>query len=84
MHFQRHADRVSVVFEQKYDRQSQVTRGVERLPKLAFAGRAIAERNVNDLIVAKIPDDLLELLDELNAITGFGAPDCLQKLSAGR
>src|SRR5947207_13479261 len=80
LHFNGNADRVLVVFAQKHDRQFQIARRVERFPKLAFAGRAVAERNVDHFIVAKSLDAAFQLLDELDPVTGFSASDRLQKM----
>ena len=84
MDFHGHADRVAVILQQKQYRQFQVARGIERFPKLAFAGRAVAQRDINNFVVTKVLDALLQLLDQLDAITCFGASDRLQKLRTGR
>src|SRR5207302_10660817 len=43
LHFDGDADRVTVVLKQEHNRQPQITRGVERFPKLAFTGGAVSE-----------------------------------------
>src|SRR6266705_753444 len=84
LHFEGNADRVPVVFAQEHNRQFQIAGGVERFPKLAFAGRAVAKGNVDNFIVPKSLDAAFQLLDELDPVTGFRASDRLQKLRAGR
>ena len=53
LHFDRHGDRVAVVFDQIDDRQLALAGGVERFPELAFAGAAFANRDVGDFVRAK-------------------------------
>ena len=50
LHFDRDRDRVAVVLDEVQDRQLPGARRVERLPELAFAGRAVADRDVGDLV----------------------------------
>ena len=50
----RHRDRVAVVLDQVDDRQPLLRRRVERLPELAFAGGAVAERAEDDLVCLKV------------------------------
>ena len=91
LHFDRHGNRVLVVLHAKNYWQAAVGGGVQRLPEFAFAGRAIAERNVSDFIALKL--DVLELaviavgfLASLGMpgeiAAGFGASDRLQNLGA--
>ncbi len=48
-----HRDRVAVVGDDEQHREVQPGRGVERLPELAFGGRALAERHVRDLVAVR-------------------------------
>ena len=50
LHFDRHRDGVAVVLDQEEHRQLARARRVERFPELAFAGRAVADRDVGDLV----------------------------------
>ena len=59
LHFDRHRNRVAVIFHAENHRQLAEGRGVHRLPELAFAGSAIAQRNVSDFIALKA--NVLEL-----------------------
>ena len=59
LHFDRHRDRVAVVLHAKNDGQLAQRGGVHRLPELAFARSAVAERDVGDLIA--LETDVLEL-----------------------
>ncbi len=43
LHLDRHRDRVAVVLDDEHDRQLAHAGGVQRLPELALAGRAVAE-----------------------------------------
>jgi len=54
LHFDRHADRVAVIFKQEKHRQLEIAGGVERFPKLAFAGRSISQRNVGHFVFLKV------------------------------
>ena len=54
LHFDRHRDRVAVVFDEEDHRQLSEAGGVQRLPELAFAGRAVAERQVGDFVVVEV------------------------------
>src|SRR5437879_13212347 len=59
LHFNRDGDGVTVVFYEKDHRQAQVRRGVHRFPKFAFAGSAVAKRDVGDLVAMEL--DIFEL-----------------------
>ena len=59
LHFDRHGDRVAVVFHAENYRQLFQSGGVHRLPEFAFAGGAVAERDVGDFIALEA--DVLEL-----------------------
>ena len=50
LHFHGNRDGVTVVFDQVEQRKLFGARGVERFPKFAFAGGAVATGNVDDLI----------------------------------
>ena len=54
LHFNRNADRITVIFQQEKHRQLQIAGGVERFPKFAFAGSAVAKRNVNHFVFVKV------------------------------
>jgi hypothetical protein len=81
--FDGHRDRVAVVFDDDDDRQPAQAGVVERFPELSFAGGAIAEREVGDL-VGVVPlvtvFDGRELLVEPARLR---AADCLQALGTG-
>ncbi len=92
LHFDRNGNRVLVVLHAENYRQAAVGGGVQRLPEFAFAGGAVAERDVGDFVALEL--DVLELaviafgflrgvgmLGEIAA--GFGASDGLQNLGAG-
>ena len=53
LHFDRHRDRVAVVFDEEDDRQLAEAGGVERFPELALARRAVAERDVGDFVAVE-------------------------------
>ena len=59
LHFDGHGNRVSIVLHAKNYRQTQIGRGIQRLPEFAFAGGAVAERDVSDFIAMEL--DILEL-----------------------
>ena len=59
LNFDRNRDRVAVIFDAENYRQLAESGGVHRLPEFAFAGGAVAERNVGDFIALKA--DILEL-----------------------
>ena len=63
LHFDRHADRVAVVFAQEHHWQFKVAGRVERFPKLAFARSAVAQRNVHDFVITKILNALFQFFD---------------------
>ena len=48
-----HRDRVAVVGDDVEHREVEPARGVQRLPELAFGGRALAERHVRDLVAVR-------------------------------
>ena len=92
LHFDGHGNRISIILHAKNYRQAVVGGGVQRLPEFAFAGGAVAERDVGDFIAPEL--DILELAviavgflrglgmpGEIAA--GFGASDGLQNLGAG-
>src|SRR5277367_3472459 len=92
LHFDRYRNRVSIILHTKNYRQPPVGGGVHRLPEFAFAGSAIAERNVGDFVAMKL--NVLELAiiafrlasgirvpGEITA--SLGASHGLQKLGAG-
>ena len=92
LHFDRNRDRVLVVLHAEDHGQAAVGGGVQRLPEFAFAGGAVAERDVGDFVALEL--DVLELaviafgflrgVGMLGEIaSGFGASDGLQNLGAG-
>ena len=92
LHFDRHRDRIPVVFDQEHDRQPQVRSRIHRFPEFAFAGGAIAERHIRDLVAMKlhvfefavIAAHLLPGVRMHHEIaTGFSAPDRVKNLRAG-
>ena len=56
--FHRHGDGVLVVFDHEQHRQLEVRGGVQRLPELALAGRAVAGGDVHHFVA--VEDDVLE------------------------
>src|SRR5438552_4277490 len=64
LYFDGDGDRVAVVFDQVEHRQLKIAGRVERFPKLAFARRAVARGNVNDLIFFKVRGAVLDLGNE--------------------
>src|SRR3954453_22522617 len=54
LHFDRHGDRITVVFDQEHDRQPEIGGRIHRLPEFAFTGSAVAERDVGDLIAVEL------------------------------
>src|SRR5581483_2354217 len=92
LNFDRNGDRVAIVFNEKYDRQSQVGGSIQRFPELALAGGAIAKGNIGNLIAVKlnifefaiVPARLLPSIRvEHEIAAGFGATDRMKNLSAG-
>ena len=81
--FDRHRDRVAVVLDQEEDRQLQVAGRVQRFPELAFARRALAERDVDDLVrlQARVAIGSPGIRAVISA--GLGRADRLQELRAG-
>src|SRR5204863_6688502 len=57
--FHRHRNRIPVVLDTEQNRQALVGGGVQRLPKLTLTRRAVAERDISNLIALKL--DLFEL-----------------------
>ena len=80
----RHRDRVAVVLDQDDERQLLLRRRVQRLPELAFAGGALAGRDVGDLAVVQLGGALRQAGEALVAHRRFGAADAVQALRAGR
>jgi hypothetical protein len=79
----RDGDRVAVVLDQEDHRELQVTGGVERLPELALAGRAVA-RGAEHHLVALV--ELIPPLDSLDpGVTEprLGTAHGLEELGAG-
>src|SRR5438046_10678841 len=54
LHFNRNADRVTIVFNEEKNGQLEVRRGIQSLPKLTFAGCSIAERYVGNFVFVKV------------------------------
>ena len=50
LNLDRHRDRVAVVLNEEEDGELQIAGGVERLPELSLTGRAVARRNVHELV----------------------------------
>src|SRR5579864_9288459 len=91
LYFYRNRNRVLVVLDHEDNGQLPVGSGVERLPEFPFAGGAIAERDVGDLVapeadilkLAVIPARLLGGIGMIAQIdSGFRASDRLQNLGA--
>ena len=91
LHFDGNGDGVAVVFDHVEQRQFFRAGDVERFPELAFAGGAIASRNVDDF-VAVVIDVLAErsllglrerFLTMLVVKGGFRSADRLHELRAG-
>ena len=84
LHLDGNRDRVAVVFDEVDDGQVAEARGVERLPELAFARRAVADRDVGDLVAMEARLAAFDRRDLLVEERGFRAADGLQALRAGR
>ncbi len=84
LHFDRHRDRVAVVFDQDHDRQLERARGAERFPELAFARRAFADGEVDDLVAVKVLLASFDRRDLLEHPSRFGGANRVQALRAGR
>ena len=84
LHLDGHRDRVAVVFDDVDDRQVAEARRVERLPELSFARRAVADRDVGDLVAMEARLAALDRRDLLVEARGFRAADGLEALRAGR
>ena len=80
VHLDRNRDRVAVVFDEIDDRQLEIARGVQRLPELAFARRAVAGRAEHDLILLESVRDS-ELASREACL---GRADGLEELRSGR
>src|ERR1051325_7465830 len=59
LHFDGDAYRVAVVFDEEEDWKLEVARGVQGLPELALARRAVSRRAVDDLVALEALDLLL-------------------------
>src|SRR6266496_5541565 len=77
LHLHGHADRITVVLQQKQHRQFEIAGSIKRFPEFSFATSAIAERNVHHLILVKVADAMFELFNELEPVTSFGTANCL-------
>src|SRR5277367_2569663 len=55
----RDRDRIFIVFDDEQDRQPSIGGGVQRLPELPLAGRALAERDIDHFVGVEF--DILEL-----------------------
>ena len=84
LHFDRHRDRVAVVLDDVDDGQVAEAGGVERLPELAFARRAVADRDVGDLVAVEPRLAPFDGGDPLVEERGLRAADGLEALRAGR
>ena len=84
LHFDRHRDRVAVVFDEEEDRQLLGAGDVQRFPELAFARGAFAERDVDDLVgvEARLRDPGCSRHAAVDD-AGFGGADRVQHLRAG-
>src|ERR1700758_2300751 len=91
LYFYWNRNRVLVVLDHEDDGQLPVGSGVERLPEFPFAGSAIAEGDIGDLVASKadilelavIPAPLLGGIGMIAQIdSGFRASDRLQNLGA--
>ena len=82
LHLDRHRDRVFVVLDEEQHRQLEIGRGVERLPEFALARRAVADRDVDQLVAL---DRLVgDVGDAGVAQPRLGAAHRLQELRARR
>src|SRR5207245_4959590 len=79
LHFDRHRNRVSVVFHHENQWQPLVGRGVQRLPKLSFAGSSVAEGNIGDLVAMEHNVFILTVIAR-GLLGGFGMSG---KITAG-
>ncbi len=84
LHLNRNADRIAVVFQQEKHRQFQIAGAVERLPEFSLAGSAVAQRNVDDFVLAKVWGAFAQFFDQLKAIPGLRAAYRLQQLRTCR
>ena len=80
----RHRDRVAVVLDDVDDGQSLLRSRVQRLPELAFAGGAVAERAEDDLIGLELELAIGDGVDVLVEQSRLGDADGLQALRASR
>ncbi len=84
LHFDRHGDRVAVVFDEEQDGQLLRAGRAHRFPEFAFARRAVAERDVHELVGL---ESRLAVGDAGNAAEDdarFRGADRLQQLRARR
>jgi hypothetical protein len=72
----RHRDRVAIVLDEVHHRQLEIAGSAQRLPELAFAGRAVAGRDVHDFVLHEAVGDRKQLGPE----RGLCAPRRLQEL----
>ncbi len=83
LYFHGHGDRVAVILNTENHRKLVQCRGVHRLPELALAGGAIAERNVRDLVA--LEGDLFELaiIGAVSRRRNFRRVGALRKIASG-
>src|SRR4029079_465529 len=63
LYFNGHTDRVSIILNQKNNRQFQITCCIQRFPKLTFTAGAVAKRYVSHFIIMKTLKAFFKLLD---------------------
>ncbi len=80
----RDRNRIAVVFDEIEERQPPGAGGVERLPELALAGRALAERCVDDLVALESRFAIGDRFDALVDDARFRPADGMEHLRGGR
>ena len=84
LHLDRHGDRVAVVLDDVDDRQAAEARRVQRLPELSLAGRAVADREIDDLVLVETRFAIGDRRDPLVDEAGLSRANRLQALRSGR
>src|SRR5437764_3628885 len=76
----RHRDGVAVVFDEVDGGQLEIARGIQRFPKLSFAGLAFARGDENDLVRLEALGDV----EKPRTMARFSRSDALKELGPGR